>query len=288
MPMAATASFVTGLTAQPAAASLLALSDDNSIAAFDPNFSENPSNSGLLFWSVDNVNQLFQDSFWYRAGSEGGEALISTLDLLDVQQTQPADNQVSALYAGTGFEIGLDLTLDGGRQGSGVSSLFEDILVTNTGSEPLDFHLFNYTDFDLTNSGEQDTAEIGGQTAAQQDGGTFTTQVVDPVASYYQAAAFPDLLAALEDDAATTLKNFSGPVTGDVDYAFQWNFILDPAASFSISNTKSIAPSPAPIPTPTPSASVPEPATALGFISFLGLILLRRKKKCTRSLSYWG
>jgi hypothetical protein len=282
MTVAATISLITSLNiaARPATASVYALGDDNSTAAFDPDFSENPSNNGILFWTVDKVNQLFHDSFWYRTGSTSGETSINALDLVKIQQAQPADNKISALYAGKDFEIGLDFKLDGGREGHGVSNLFEDISVTNTGSEPLDFHLFNYTDFDLTNSGEQDTTEIGSQKATQQNGVTFTTNVVEPAANYYQTSTFPTLVNALEDDTPTTLENLSGPLTGDTDYAFQWDFVLDPKALFSINNTKSIASHTTPETEPT---AVPEPTTTFGFITFIFLMFLHKRNQSRKT-----
>jgi hypothetical protein len=256
-----------GITARPAKSAVLALSDDNSIAAFDPSFSDIPSNNGILFWTVDDVNQLFQNWFWYRVGSEGRENSINTLNLIGLDQSQPADNQLSVTYAGTDFEIALNFTLDGGAQGSGMSSLFENITIKNTGSNQLDFHFFNYTDFDLTENGEQDTTKIGSGIATQWDNFTFATEVIDPAASYYQVSPFANILDALEDDVPTTLANFSGPLTGDNAYAFQWYFALQPEQSFSINNYKSIA----------PAKPVPEPTMTLGLIAFSGLMLIRDK-----------
>ncbi|MBW4605839.1 MAG: PEP-CTERM sorting domain-containing protein [Hassallia sp. WJT32-NPBG1] len=256
-----------GIIDRPAKSAVLALSDDNSLAAFDPSFSDIPSNNGILFWTVDDVNQLFQNGFWYRIGSEGRENSINTLNLIGIDQSQPADNQLSVAYAGTGFEIALNFTLDGGAQGSGMSNLFENITIKNTGSDQLDFHFFNYTDFDLTENGEQDTTKIGSGIATQLDNFTFATEVIDPAASYYQVSPFSNILDALEDNVTTTLANFSGPLTGDNAYAFQWDFAVEPEQSFSINNHKSIA----------LVKSVPEPTTTLGFIAFIGLMLIRNK-----------
>lgn len=256
-----------GITEQTAKSAVLALSDNNSIAAFDSSFSNIPSNNGLLFWTVDGVNQLFHNQFWYRIGSEGRENNINTLNLIGLAQPQPADNQLSVTYAGTNFEIGLNFKLDGGPQRSGISSLFENITIKNTGSNQLDFHFFNYTDFDLSESGEQDTTKIGNGIATQLNNSTFTTEVIDPVASYYQVSPFSNILDALEDDITTTLTNFSGSLTGDNAYAFQWDFALEPEKSLSINNYKSII----------PVKSVPEPTMTLGFIAFSGSMLARNK-----------
>lgn len=253
-----------GITARPAKSSVLALNDNNSTAAFDPSFSDVPSNNGTLFWTVDNVNQLFQNAFWYRVGSEGRENSINTLNLIGLNQ--PAGNQVSVAYAGTGFEIALNSTLDGGAQGSGISKLFENTTIKNTGSKQLDFHFFNYTDFDLTENGKQDTTIIGSGMATVSDNITLAKEVVSPASNSYQVSPIFNILDSLADSSPTTLTNFSGPVTGDTAHAFEWDLALDPGKSFSINDYKSIA----------PVEAVPEPPMTLALIGFSGLMLLWR------------
>jgi hypothetical protein len=262
-------SLTIAITAKPAKSAVVALSDDNSIVAFDPDKSDNPANNGLILWTVDDVNQLFQNKFWYRVGSQSRENSLNTLNLIRLEQSQPADKQLSVAYVGSGFEVALDLTLDGGALGSGSSSLFENIRIKNTGSEQLDFHLFNYTDFDLNESGQQDTIKIGSNKAQQSDTFTWATEVIDPVASYYQVSPFANILEALEDDAPTTLNNFSGPLTGENSYAFQWDFKVESEKSFSIKNYKSIKP-------------VPEPTIIPGLVVFGSFIWLWRSRQALR------
>lgn len=258
-----------GITARPAKSAALALSDDNSIAAFEPSFSDISSNNGILFWTVDNVNHLFQNSFWYRVGTEGRENSISTLNLINLEQ--PSDNQLSVAYAGTDFEIALNYMLDGGTEGSGISNLLENITIQNTGnsgSNPLDFHFFNYTDFDLTENGTQDTITIGSGIATVSDNITLAQEVVSPAGNSYQASPVFNILDSLEDADPTSLTNFPGPVTGDTAHAFEWDLTLAPGKSFSITNNKSITPV-----APTP---VPEADTTLGLLGFSSLMLLWR------------
>lgn len=258
-----------GITARPAKSAALALSDDNSIAAFDPSFSDISSNNGILFWTVDNVNHLFQNSFWYRVGTEGRENSISTLNLINLEQ--PADNQISVGYAGNGFEIALDYTLDGGAEGSGKSNLLENITLQNTqnsDSNPLDFHFFNYTDFDLTENGMQDTTTIDSGKVTVSDNITLAKEVVSPVSNSYQVSPIFNVLNSLEDTEPSILANFSGPLTGDTAHAFGWDLTLAPGESFSITSNKSITPV-----APTP---VPEADTTLGLLGFSSLMLLWR------------
>jgi hypothetical protein len=256
-----------GITARPAKSAVLALSDDNSIAAFDPSFSNIPSNNGLLFWTVDNINHLFHNQFWYRIGSTSKENDINALNLIGINQTQPASNQLSATYAGNSFEIVLNFQLDGGVPGSGTSSLFQNIDIKNTSSNKLDFHFFNYTDFDLTDNAQDDTTKISNNTATQFDSFTLAKEVINPSASYYQVSPFPNILDALSDNFPTSLSNVGGPLTGEDAYAFQWDFVLEPEKSFSIKNYKSIKP-------------IPEPTINLGYLigfGFLGMLWRLRR-----------
>ncbi|WP_414575519.1 hypothetical protein [Anabaena sp. CCY 9402-a] len=232
-----------GFTERSAQSAVLALSDENSIAAFDTSSSD-PGNSGLIFWTVDDINHLFQSQFWYRVGSTSGENPINNLNLIGLNQTQPTSNMLTASYAGAGFEIELNYRLNGGKPGSGHSSLFENIEIKNTSSNPLDFHLFKYTDFDLTDNGQEDSTKIGYGMATQFDNFTLATEVIKPSASYYQVAPFPDILNALTDNLPTTLTNFPGTLTGENSYAFQWSFDLEPETFFSITNYTSIKPVP--------------------------------------------
>jgi hypothetical protein len=252
---------------QSAKAAVLALSDDNSVAAFDPDPATNPINTGLLFWTVDDVNHLFQNQFWYRVGSTGGESFLNTLNLLSINQSDPTGNKFGLTYGGNGFEIGINFRLDGGSLGSGIASLFEDITIKNTSNTALDFHLFNYTDFDLTEDGSQDTTVINNRRARQSNNFTFTTDVVKPIATSYQVGSFGELLATLTDNSPTNLNNFSGGITGDNSYAFQWDFTLNSESSYTISNYKTIA----------PISSVPEPITLIGSLSFGAFMWLRRR-----------
>ncbi|MBD2247484.1 hypothetical protein [Nostoc sp. FACHB-888] len=250
------------ITAKSAKSAVLTLSNDNSIVAFDPNLSVNSANNGLILWTVDDVNQLFQNQFWYRIGSQDKESPINTLNLIHLDQSQPGDKQISATYAGSGFEIALDFTLDGDSQGSSRSNLFENIAIKNTSSDKLDLHLFNYTDFDLNDNGTQDTAKIGSNKAEQFNQFTWATEVIEPKATYYQVSPVSTILDALEDNTSTTLNDLPSLLSsGDNAYAFQWDFTLDPEKSFLIKNYKSLK-------------SVPEPTIIPALVGLSSLMLL--------------
>ena len=108
-----------------------------------------------------------------------------------------------------------------------------------------------------------DTAEIlGGNTARQWDDAfpvQFNETVVTPMPSAFEVNTWPTLVNSLNDANPTTLSNFAGPQSGDMNWAFQWNFTLAPGQSYIISKDKNIA--------------VPAP----GVLALLGLGLV-----CTR------
>lgn len=265
MPVATIAIALTGwsLAANPAKSAILSLVDDNATAALETDSANNPINSGLLFWTVDDRDRLFQNQYWYRVGSTGGESVLSSLNLTGVTQTAP--NKISLGYAGIGFEIGIDYLLDGGADGSGRSSLTQNISIRNTGSSLLDFHLFNYTDLDLDAAGD-DTAIIGQNGARVFDSLTSAREVVTK-ANRYQVSPIFDILNGLTDNNPTDLSNLSGPLTGDSAYAFQWDFNLASSEIFSISSTKYISP-----------VTVPEPATILGALAFGSFAMFKRSR----------
>ncbi|GAB1543596.1 hypothetical protein NUACC21_62710 [Scytonema sp. NUACC21] len=240
-----------------AKAALITPIDNNSIVAFDTN-----SSDGAFLWLVDDVNHLFQSSLWYRLGSESRERSVSTLNLINFNQ--PTNNQFDVTYASTDFEITRAFLLDGGSEGGGTSSLLETVTITNTSANPLDFHLFNHTDFDLTETSDDDTVEISSNTVKQSDAFTSATEVVTPLPRNYEVNNFFNILDALEDDAPTTLTNLSNSLAEDVAYAFQWNETLNPSESFSVKINKSIA----------PVASVPEPSITLSLLGLISLMIL--------------
>ena len=253
-----------GATAQ---ADLIDLYDVNSEANFDT-----LAQAGMSNWLVEGTDHLFQQWFWHRVGATGGETSLDTLTQLGIFATDtnpftdPRDDTLAVLYGGTGYSVELLYTLRGGAQGSGVSDITEQIIITNTGMETLDFHFFQYCDFDIGGTAAGDTAWIqGGNTAVQQDlatGVTFTETVVTPMPSHYEVAEWNDILTSLNDASPTTLLDVAGPVSGDLTWAFQWDVVLGPGQSYIISKDKSI--------------QIPGPA-ALALLGLAGLAPRRRR-----------
>ena len=209
----------------------------------DPDF-------GMNSWKVDGVDQLYRQWFWFRTGSTGKEKTISQLDL-ETPCHQESDNYLTTKYVSYGkFTIGINYTLLGGAEGSGSSTIGEQIIVKNISGAALDFHFFQYVDFDLGGSSAGDTLELGQDasglfnSAYQHKGASyFADEFLTPGANHGQAAlASPDftLFYSLTDNSPTTLNNFAGPISGDTSWAFQWDVTIPVNGTFNISLNKSV------------------------------------------------
>jgi len=255
---------VASLAAQHSNAALLTLIDDNSSADFD---TATPANN--YNWFVDNGDLLAQQAFWYRIGPAGSETSVHTLPI-GVQGTTDANfdgnpDTLFVRYNGAGFRVETRYTLDGGVPGSGNSDMGEQINIINLTSSPLDFHFFQYADFDLSAA---DTALFTNANTVDQTGGglRLAETVVTPVPSHREAQFFPITLNKLNDGLPTTLIDNAGIGAGDVTWAFQWDVVIPPSGNFQISKDKNII-------------RVPEPGL-LSLISLAtGLLLTQRRKR---------
>lgn len=250
-------------------ATTFTLTDNNAKVTFS-----SQNNFGMKNWYTDGVDHLFQQQFFYRVGSTGYERTINALDLLDVRKT--ANNALSVVYGTAGLEIEVSYLLSGGDAGSGYSTINEQIRISNLSNQSIDFHFFQYVDFDLAEAGLGDYLNLiqnveGLFTGAVQRKGNsyFAEEVVSPGANRAQAdEVYPTwpLVDSLYDYEPTTLNNNSGPVSGDAAWAFQWDKCIEANGCFEISILKSVYTTP-----------VPEPSV-LAMVSLVGAVLVARKR----------
>lgn len=216
------------------------LTDGNSTAVINPT-----SQQGMYSWTVDGHSQLYQQWFWYRVGSSGPEHSIDTLTL--TSQSSSA-NSWTGTYTGNGFTITTSYTLLGGLGGTGTADIAEVIRINNTGTAPLDFHFFQYSDFDLDGTTGGDSVALSGNNTWVQSSDIATLSETSgiPSASHAEAGYYHDTLDRLNDGLATTLNDTTSAGPGDVTWAWQWDRTLGAGGSLIISKDKHLQTVPVP------------------------------------------
>jgi hypothetical protein len=257
----------------PASAATFPLTDLNSSAVID-----DAAQRGMFNWTVNGVNQLAQQWFWFRLGSTGGQSSLETLPLLAATASDTNGNgQLDTLFLSYGstsaLQIDVRYTLRG--TGSSGSDMQEQINITNNGTVTLDLHFFQYTNFDLNGTAAGDTVSLINANTVRQSksGGPLISETVaTPAANHYELALNPFTINRLNSGSPITLQD--GPTTagpGDATWAFQWDRSLAPGATLQISKDKNL--------------QIPEPGTSALLITvgtaFAGLTFLRKwSRRC--------
>jgi hypothetical protein len=214
------------------------------------------SQAGMFNWSVGGINQLTQHGFWYRVGTAGPEQSINTISAPTITQTTP--NQATTLYNNGAYSVQVTYRLTGNTASSGIN---ESVRIINNTAADLDFHFFQYSDFDLNGTSGGQSVQLGTPSMASQTLGSVwsASEIGTPAANHSEAAFFNATLNRLNDGIATTLNDNLGPVgPGDVTFAFQWDYTIAAGGSKLIS--------------PILTVQVPEPSAlvllALGMAAF--------------------
>lgn len=268
--------------AVPAGATVITLADRNSTAVIDTG-----SSAGMYSWVVDDVEHIFQQWFWYRIGDTGEEFPVNSLTLYDENVidtngiVDPHDDNLSIRY-GTKDTLWLDIeySLSGGAPGSHASDIMETITIQNNSGTTLDFHFFQYTDFNLNENANNDVVVMEDRYRVSQSGGLWVASetVVSPEADYIEANyynATNATLIKLNDGFATVLNDVPTAGPGNVTWAFQWDLTVASGDTEIITKDKRLY-------------LIPEPLTMLavfGGLLGLGGYIRRRNVPLGRKLA---
>ncbi|MDP9172323.1 MAG: hypothetical protein M3O30_00455 [Planctomycetota bacterium] len=238
------------------------------------------SQAGNNSWVVDGVDQYAggragQQWFWYSIGNSAP----ASIDTLTNTFLFSNANTMNTTYSGNGFTLNLKETLVGGSIGDGSSAISEVVTVDNSGVSPLSFHLYHYVDLNLAGTSGNDSLTMSGtpvNTADQTDplGSSAEVSVTNP--DEFQAGKFGTITSLLNGGAPVTLNDSGAPVTGNVDFAFQWDPTIQANGSFQASINKNLTGASATAAVPLPAAA----NTALAMLAGLGLVgFVRRARK---------
>ncbi len=273
------------------------IEDRNSFAEIDTTAGSNNALDfqpfGMFNWNIDGRDYMYEQWFFFRVG-DNAEQSISVLPIAATPGPPPVPKEgtfdtnfdfvhdtFTVIYAGPGFEIEVRAGLQGGSVGSNSADIHEEILITNLGTDALDFHLFQYTDFDMSGPPTflGDTLYLkNANTFVQYNPETlFSETVGTPGPTNYEGALWHSTRDKLTDVNVDDLNNLvgasaTGPLTGDVTWAWQWDKIIAGGGSFSISKDKNVRPN-----------EITEPGVLLllgsGLIGLASFGRLRKKKK---------
>jgi hypothetical protein len=259
-----------------APAQVIQLTDGNSFAKIDVG-----SPAGMFNWSVLTQPNLYQDQltqqwFWYRVGTAGPERSIDTIGAPALSGVT-ANTLTTTYYDSLNrFNIAVSYRLQGGAPTSGTADITEQIAINNTSGGILDFHFFQYSDFDLGGNAGGDTVVLSQNAftsrinqADQFTGNSLVEVVNTPNANHGEVGFFPTTLNKLNDGNPDVLNDVLGPVgPGDVTWALEWDASIGVGGSLLISKDKLLT-----------IEFVPEP----GIMALLGLglggLLIARKRQ---------
>ena len=221
----------------PAVSQVIPLTDGGSSALVNLN-----SSVGMFNWTVGGQNQLNQQWFWYAIGSSAPQP-INTIGLISYNSSA---NEVIATYQNAQLTLTVDYFLLGGGVGSGSADMTESITAVNNTGGSMDFHFYQYSDFNLLGSGANDIVQLFGTPGAlnfvqQTAGGSGIGEaIVAPSANHGEAAFVGQTLAKLNGAGLLTLNDntYAGP--GDVTWALQWDQTIAVGGMFDLSKDKSL------------------------------------------------
>ena len=274
-----------GLLASPAVAAPVTISDWNSSLMVDA------ANGGAVNWTLNGVDYLDRQWFWYRTGNMLSEKILdaTSLVLKSVTQTntRPQDaakDTLSLLYQDSAtsptFTVTVTLSLQGDPTGANKSSMIETIKITNKTSAQLSFSLYQFMDLDLAPTNSFETAmftnnntvvQYGNGSAVMFEQSAIATPTYRELSNSGTGGA---LLAKLTNTGSDNLSGtaMSGVTTlsaSDVSWGNQWNFNIAGGSTVTVLENLKLS----------PNAYVPLPSAAwAGSMMLAGIAVMSGRR----------
>lgn len=204
--------------------------------------------TGLYSLVVDGKERLFQQWFWYRLGSTGGESSLDTLTLKSVSPpTEENPGALSLTYTlANQFDITISYLLT--YPAGGNANVTKTVTIANISSVELAYHLFEYSDFDLSDTMDDNVYVV--KNRVYQNSILTDTSGVTLV---HESSLLPDrfdidgaqssVLPSLKDSNPTDLAN-PAPYRyeGELQFAYQWDLAISAGQSVNFSITDTLYP----------------------------------------------
>lgn len=239
---------------------------------------------GLSNWTLNGVNQLDQQWFYYNMGGNP----VDSIDTISAPSTPILGGQVvlgtlvntniTTTYADSALSVKTKYTLGANASGATLSTV---VTLNNLTGSSQTFNFYQFSHFGLGGSSTGQNVHFLGTTSpyevTQTGNGTLLTGTVtalnagvpspvEEIAGVYDGTQF-----GLENgNPAPNFTDTSLSATGNVDYAYQFTATLAAGGSLTISEIQSV-------PEPSPLALVSCGILALGLIR-VGLSSLRKKQ----------
>ena len=238
---------------------------------------------GLSNWTIDGVNQLNQQWFYYSVGS----GPVYSIDTIAPWSTPTITTNIgktqitlSETYANSTIRVGTTYILGSSPVGSGKATLTQTLTINNPSATTAQvFHFYQYSDFDLGGVSGGQNVQFTSKGSGQQyqvvqtasTGITLTGLVTgvsggSSVQYEVQAGTYDGTQFGLGNgNSAPLLNNTLTAGPDNVVYAYEWDATLAAGGSIIISEIETV---------------VPEPSSvALVASGMLALALLYRRRR---------
>ena len=221
-----------------------AVSSSNSKVLIDPT-----SDAGVYSWTVNGADISYQHWYWLRIGSNTPQFSLDTLS--EPYGLSRSSTNTTLNYLGQGLSATIAYSMTGVANGNSGSSMIESLSIQNITNATINLHVFEYSDYDLSDDPPGDTLTFptSNKTVQQGNGLTLTETSGTPAPNYYEGSWYAITLDKLGGTSPVTLTDSLIPnLPGDQTFTHEWDTNLPAGQTLVISLTNSITGSVATLP----------------------------------------